>query len=98
MDLSPIVIETPAFESGASRPVKFKFHREYGSNKVILTQYIFTAVGNVHEWVEEEFILTRDEAYDLLGSIELVTHSECRCKMNGPEGCEMSPVFNSNEE
>ena len=98
MDLSPIVIETPAFESGASRPVKFKIHRDYGSDTVILTQSIFMPVGNVHEWVEEEFILTRDEAYNLLSSIQLVTYDECRCEMNSPEGCEMSPVFNSKKE
>lgn len=98
MDLSPIVIETPAFESGSSRPVKFKFYRDYGSDTVVITQSIFMPVGNVHEWVEEEFILTRDEAYNLSSAIELVVTSGCRCKINGPDGCEMTPLFNTKKE
>ena len=98
MDLSPIVIETPAFESGASRPVKFKFHREYGSDTVVITQSIFMPVGNSHEWVEEEFILTRDEAFNLLNVFHQVTYDECRCKSNGPKGCEMYLGFNTKKE
>ena len=98
MDLSPIVIETPAFESGASRPVKFKFHRDYGSDTVVITQSIFMPVGNSHEWVEEEFHLSNGEAYTLGTAIIYITTDECRCESNGPEGCELSPVFNSKKE